>query len=149
MSVEDIRPADIPAPAKIALPVMKGRDNSSTPPQAAPKPEPAEASQPAAKILANQASNGQPASNGQSAANGQSAEASLAHLEQAAINLQELASKFNRKLHFSVDKRINRILVKILDKNTDKVVRELPPDEIVDMVARLKEFIGTMFDRMV
>ncbi len=123
MSVEDIRPADIPATVAVSLPALKDRDRSSTPPQAAPKPEPAD--------------------------NSQSAAVSLANLEQAAINLQELASKFNRKLHFSVDKRINRILVKILDKNTDKVVRELPPDEIVDMVARLKEFIGTMFDRMV
>ncbi|MDP7420422.1 MAG: flagellar protein FlaG [bacterium] len=72
----------------------------------------------------------------------------MQNIEQIVSHLQDLASSFNRKLVFAVDKRTNRILVKVIDKNTDKVVRELPPDEIVDMVARLKEYVGAIFDKV-
>lgn len=67
-------------------------------------------------------------------------------MERLVNHLQDLARSFNRKLSFAVDERTKKILVKVIDKNTDKVVRELPSEEIVNMVAKLKEFIGAVFD---
>ena len=63
--------------------------------------------------------------------------------------LQQTYSLFNRKLKFSINKEINRIIVKVIDGNTDKVIKEIPPQEIQSLVARIKEAIGILFDEKI
>lgn len=52
----------------------------------------------------------------------------------------------NRKLEFNNHDKSNRILVKVIDTNTDEVIREIPPEKIVDMVANMMEIAGIFLD---
>ncbi len=63
--------------------------------------------------------------------------------------LQQTFYIFNRKLKFSINREINRIVVKVIDGTTDKVIKEIPPDEIQRLVARIKETIGLLFDEKI
>jgi flagellar protein FlaG len=58
-------------------------------------------------------------------------------------------SLFNKKLQYSVNKEINRVVVKIVDGETDKVIREIPPAEIQRLVARIRETLGLLFDEKI
>ena len=56
---------------------------------------------------------------------------------------------FNRKLKFSVNREINRIVVKVIDGTTDKVIKEIPPEDIQRLVARIKEIMGLLVDESI
>jgi flagellar protein FlaG len=60
--------------------------------------------------------------------------------------LQETFRLFNRRLKFNVNREIDRVVVKVVDGTTDKVIKEIPPEEIQKLIARIKETIGILFD---
>jgi len=64
-------------------------------------------------------------------------------------DLKRITTVFNRKLQFVVDHHSNEVIVKVIDKETDKVIKELPPEELQRLHRKLKEAIGLLFDEMV
>lgn len=67
-------------------------------------------------------------------------------LESLITALENGIKQFNRRLKFDINKEINRIVVKVIDKDTDKVIREIPPSEIQNLLIKLREAIGLLFD---
>jgi len=66
-----------------------------------------------------------------------------------ARDLERLGSAFNKKLQFVVDHSSNEVLIKVIDKDTDKVIRVIPPEELQRLHRNLKEAIGNLFSEMV
>ncbi|MBN1699877.1 MAG: flagellar protein FlaG [Spirochaetales bacterium] len=60
--------------------------------------------------------------------------------------LEQVISQFNRRLKFDINREINRIVVKVIDKDTDKVIKEIPPAEIQNLILKIREAIGLLFD---
>ena len=56
---------------------------------------------------------------------------------------------FNRKLQFVVDHNSHEVIVKVIDKDTDKVIKVLPPEELQRLHSNLRESIGFLFDERV
>jgi len=69
--------------------------------------------------------------------------------QSAAADLQRISQVLNKKLQFVVDHNSNQVIVKVIDKETDKVIKELPPEELQRLHSNLKEVIGLLFDEMV
>jgi len=70
-------------------------------------------------------------------------------IHSTAADVQKMGLAFNRKLQFVVDHRSNEVIVKVIDKETDKVIKELPPEELQRLHRNLKKAIGLLFDEMV
>ena len=70
-------------------------------------------------------------------------------LEQTTANLEQISLAFNRRLKFVIDENSNEVIVKVIDNETDKVIRELPPEELQRLHSRIQETIGFLFDRKV
>lgn len=70
-------------------------------------------------------------------------ESSLAQYVNA-VN-QVLAPTFLR-LNFSIHEATNRVSVQVIDEETDEVIREIPPESRLDLLARIQEFAGLLFD---
>jgi len=70
-------------------------------------------------------------------------------IHSAAADLQKISHAFNKKLQFVVDHRSNEVIVKVIDKETDKVIKELPPEELQRLHRNIREAIGLLFDEMV
>ena len=70
-------------------------------------------------------------------------------LDSAAADLERISLAFNKKLQFVVDHHSNEITVKVIDKETDKVIKELPPEELQRLHSKLRETIGFLFDERV
>jgi flagellar protein FlaG len=64
-------------------------------------------------------------------------------------DLERLSLVFNRKLRFHVDHESHEVIVKVIDSETDKVVKVLPPEELQRLHSRVKEAIGFLFDEQV
>ena len=67
-------------------------------------------------------------------------------MRETLAQLEKLITKFNRRFQFTLDERINRIIVKVIDRETDKVIKEIPPREIQHLLAGLQEMVGMLVD---
>jgi flagellar protein FlaG len=72
------------------------------------------------------------------------------------LDLQALAEEMYQKinlihdvdLRFSVDDGSGQVVVTVTDATTGKLIREIPPPEILNLAARLDEMIGLLFDQV-
>ncbi|MGN8770366.1 flagellar protein FlaG [Paenibacillus barengoltzii] len=49
----------------------------------------------------------------------------------------------------SVHEKTNSIMVKVLNKDTGELIREIPPEKTLDLVAKMMEFAGILVDERV
>ena len=47
---------------------------------------------------------------------------------------------------FGIHDETNRVAIKIVDKDTKEVIKEFPPEETLDMIAKVWELAGIMID---
>lgn len=80
---------------------------------------------------------------------GPSAPGTVEDLRKTLDVLEDTFLLFNRRLKFSVNEAIDRVVVKVVDGNTDKVIKEIPPEEIQRLIVRIKETIGLLFDEQI
>jgi flagellar protein FlaG len=76
-------------------------------------------------------------------------EAAPVDIDQTVKDIERISLAFNKKLRFTVDSRLEEVIVKVIDPETDKVIKELPPEELQRLHLRLKEMIGLLFDEIV
>lgn len=53
---------------------------------------------------------------------------------------------FNSEAQFGIHEGTNRVTIKIVDKTTKEVIKELPPEKTLDMIAKAWEMAGLMVD---
>jgi len=63
-------------------------------------------------------------------------------------DLERVSQAFNKKLQFVVDHSSNEVIVKVIDKETDKVIKVIPPEELQRLHKNIKEAIGLLLDEM-
>jgi len=63
-------------------------------------------------------------------------------------------SKANNQLKFTSTRceftyydDINRVAIKVIDKDTNEIIREIPPEETLELVQKLWEFAGLLYDK--
>ena len=52
----------------------------------------------------------------------------------------------NRRFEYSFHDKTNEVIVKVIDSETNEVIREIPPKKILDLVASLMEMAGIIVD---
>ncbi|MEF3168902.1 MAG: flagellar protein FlaG [Deltaproteobacteria bacterium] len=52
-------------------------------------------------------------------------------------------------ISFSLHKETGRTMVKVFDKETNKLIREIPPEEFLDLAVKIHEMVGILFDKRV
>ena len=70
-------------------------------------------------------------------------------LAQTTADLEQISLAFNRRLQFVIDHVSDEILIKVIDNETDKVIRVLPPEELRRLHSRIRETLGFLFDSTV
>lgn len=60
---------------------------------------------------------------------------------------QEVLQRVNGQLSFKVHEGTGRTLVQIVDKGTDEVIREIPPEKMLDVIAGIWQWAGLIVDR--
>jgi flagellar protein FlaG len=70
-------------------------------------------------------------------------------LENQAKTLERTFLAFNRRVVLSVNDQIDQVVIKVVDAETDKVIKEIPAEEIQHLIARIKETIGLLVDEKI
>lgn len=70
-------------------------------------------------------------------------------IQSTAADIQRLGQAFDKKLQFVVDHGSNDVIIKVIDRETDTVIKELPPEELQRLHNNLKEAIGLLLNEMV
>lgn len=66
--------------------------------------------------------------------------------------VKQAISDINKKINpntvaqYGYHEETNRVTIKIVDKDTDKVIREFPAEETLDMIAKVWELAGVFLD---
>ena len=61
--------------------------------------------------------------------------------------MSELIS--GRKLQFNINDELGSVIVKIVDPNTDQVLKEIPSKEIQNLKINIRKAIGILFDDLI
>lgn len=95
------------------------------------------------KVIANSADNQESAVNGQSleAANEQlkSEDQLLQSLQKLADSSNQLAQMQDRKLEFSTSQESGRTVVRVIDKESDDVIRQIPSEEFIRVAEKISD----------
>ena len=89
-----------------------------------------------------------------------SSDGSTSQQQQAAKNsqatpdqLKKMIEEMNKKINnsnevamFGIHEETDRIMIKIMDKDTKEVIKEFPPEKTLDMIAKLWEMAGILVD---
>ncbi len=50
------------------------------------------------------------------------------------------------RCEYSYHKKTNRVSIKVIDRDTDEVIREIPPEKSLDMLQKMWELAGMLVD---
>ncbi|MCQ2518567.1 MAG: flagellar protein FlaG [Lachnospiraceae bacterium] len=67
-------------------------------------------------------------------------------IKKAVEDVNKKITNQNSELQFGIHEGTNRITIKVIDKETKKVIKELPPEKTLDMIAKAWELAGIMVD---
>lgn len=63
--------------------------------------------------------------------------------------MNKAAKLYDRQLRFDVYEDTNRVYVQIIDENTREVIKQIPPEEMLELSAKIQEMVGIMLDEYV
>ncbi len=73
--------------------------------------------------------------------------------EEQLIYAVEKANKsfepFDRRFEISIHEKTRYVMVKVINSVSDEIIREIPPEKILDMVAHMLEVAGIIVDERV
>ena len=67
-------------------------------------------------------------------------------LKKAIAEMNKRINNSNEEAVFGVHEDTNRIMIKIMDKDTKEVIKEFPPEKTLDMIAKIWEMAGILVD---
>lgn len=68
-------------------------------------------------------------------------------VEESVENINRELKSLETNLRFSIHKQTKQIMVKIVDTQTNEVIKEIPSEKILDMVAAMMERAGLIMDK--
>lgn len=67
-------------------------------------------------------------------------------LKKAIAEMNKKINNSNEEAVFGVHEETNRVMIKIVDKDTKEVIKEFPPEKTLDMIAKVWEVAGILVD---
>lgn len=67
-------------------------------------------------------------------------------LQQKVSELNDYMQNFNRSLQFTVDETSGDTVVKVIDSETDEVVRQIPSQELIDVRNAAEKYRGLLLE---
>lgn len=71
--------------------------------------------------------------------NNKQVEANQEDVKNQIEELQQFNQNIDRTLQFKVDEELGVTIVRVIDKETDELIRQFPPEELINLSRRLKE----------
>lgn len=94
------------------------------------------------------AMNGSEATNNEQATNKDENKDQLSkkNVEEITDGLNDFMQSINTDLRFVLHRKTDQLMVQVVDIKTNKVLREAPPKEILDTLAKIRDLVGALLD---
>jgi len=70
-------------------------------------------------------------------------------VKESVKDINDIIEKVKEDLSFEVHDETDRMMVKVIDRKTKEVIKELPPEEMLDLSARIHKIVGLLIDEKV
>jgi flagellar protein FlaG len=70
-------------------------------------------------------------------------------IEQIVSELNNFIQIFNTKIAFEIDKETRKTVLKIIDAQSDEIIRQIPPEELLAISKRISELLGLIINARV
>ena len=67
-------------------------------------------------------------------------------VRKSAERVSEAVSRLNRGIRFEIDDSTHTIITKLIDKNTNEVIRQIPSEEVLEIAQRLRQNNGVLLN---
>ncbi|TAH69452.1 MAG: flagellar protein FlaG [Anaerolineaceae bacterium] len=78
--------------------------------------------------------------------NKESSAASGQHIKSEISKANKRLKSHNTKCEFSYHEETRRVTIKVMDKETEEVIREIPPEKTLEMIEKMWELAGFLID---
>lgn len=68
-------------------------------------------------------------------------------VQEAVDKLNKTAVIFDRSLRFQIHDKTHRTMVSVVDLASEKVIRQIPSEEVLNLVAKMDDYLGLIFDK--
>ena len=68
-------------------------------------------------------------------------------LDRITEELNKALNPLNTTLKFKFDDKVDELVVKVVDTKDNRVIREYPPKEALELMQKMRELIGLLFDK--
>ncbi|MGB8275118.1 MAG: flagellar protein FlaG [Alphaproteobacteria bacterium] len=72
---------------------------------------------------------------------------SRSETEIAAVHFRQALQEQDTRLQLDIDRGTGQVVGRIINAETGKVVNQIPSEEMIRLLARTREFLGTFLDR--
>jgi len=73
-------------------------------------------------------------------------EPGVAEIFDAVEKLNQSTEGMNEKVHFSYHEKTNRVIMRIIDSETNEVIREVPAKDAIKLLEHIQEYLGMFVD---
>lgn len=63
--------------------------------------------------------------------------------------LNDIAKIFNSRLQFRVHEETERLYVQFVDRDSGEVIKQIPPEELLELSAKIQKMVGLILDKYV
>lgn len=70
-------------------------------------------------------------------------------VEEITEGLNDFMQSINTDIKFVLHQKTDVLMVQVVDMEKHKVLREAPPKELLDVLARIRDFVGALLDKKV
>ncbi len=67
-------------------------------------------------------------------------------VEEMVEALEEMTKTLQTKLNFSINESTNDVVVRVLDKDTEEVIKQFPPEELLELQEKMQDLTGFLFN---
>ncbi len=68
-------------------------------------------------------------------------------LEELSKDINQKFEYLNKYLKIEIDKDLHEPVIKIIDKKTDKVIKQFPPEYLLELAKKIDELVGLLFSK--
>lgn len=67
-------------------------------------------------------------------------------VREVVAELNRLMGSSNTKLSFTVDRTLKKTIIKVVDTQTNQVIRQIPSDEALKIAQHIQSLLGILYD---
>ncbi|RCK79807.1 MAG: Flagellin protein FlaG [Candidatus Ozemobacter sibiricus] len=68
-------------------------------------------------------------------------------VEEAVEKMNQTAVIFDRSLRFQIHDKTKSTMVAVIDSVSNRVIREIPSKEVLELFAKMQDYLGMIFDK--